>query len=124
MARKKSYTVRCDGDGCGKLAEVEDENFMPEGWIQIRVPNDMGRLPNSGFDLCSLKCVGKWARGRSEVLNGKGKATVHRYPCPSCGDEVAPQGFQHHFRTQHPEDDYDTALEIYKTSSKVSDENA
>lgn len=123
MAIKESITVRCDGDGCMKYADVHEKQARPVGWYQIRLVDEAGRTGNAAaFDLCSLKCVTKWARGRAEIVGeslGDETRNGHRrgpykktVVCPFCsdGNPFAPQGLALHIRAVHPDHTYDEAL--------------
>lgn len=69
MARRQVSIVRCDGDGCKEYAEVEDTTKTPDGWYQIRLAGPDNKLGNTGFDLHSLRCVERWAKGRKNALS-------------------------------------------------------
>lgn len=127
MAIKESITVRCDGDGCKNYADVHEKQVRPVGWYQVRLVDDAGRPGQAGsFDLCSLRCLSRWAHGRAEVVgeplgDERRNGNAHRRPyektitCPFCpegnGRRFAAQGFSHHVRSTHPDHSYEEALE-------------
>lgn len=118
MSRKKLVAIRCDGDGCGKMAEIENESVMPVGWLTIQLPDDGGRLaPERRFDLCSLRCVQRWAKARAqitgEISTNTSQASYIKSPCPICEIPIAPQGLRQHVSVQHPEEDYETVKALY-----------
>lgn len=69
--RRQTTIIRCDGNGCKEVAEVESLGFTPEGWYRIQVADTNDKIqPNQGFDLHSLRCVEKWAHERRMALEG------------------------------------------------------
>lgn len=77
--RKQTTIIRCDGDGCNTYAEVMDSNETPDGWHRVAAAHG-GKLDlKTAFDLCSLRCVEKWAKARRAFLkdtgNGRGAGT-------------------------------------------------
>lgn len=103
--RKQVITVRCDGDGCKSYADVADLRETPAGWYHVAQANEAGKT-NGGFDLCSTKCIERWAKGRRIALGETEKKTGdHRHRrviCPECTTEIGVQGFHHHFHSVHP----------------------
>lgn len=95
MAVKKSIIVKCDGDGCKNYIEVPSESTHPADWFRIYDYRDA--KDNVHFDLCSLKCVERWAKGRRAVIPALGN-----HPCGMC-DFVATslQGLREHERSAH-----------------------
>lgn len=108
--RRQMTAIRCDGNGCGTMIEIDEKTQMPEGWISLRLPDSEGRIGTAGsgsFDLCSLRCVEKWARGRRDVRGEKRKGAPTNYtrrPCPVCDAPVAPQGLVMHVTNSHPDE--------------------
>jgi hypothetical protein len=67
MSRRQATIIKCDGNGCKKIVEVETLDTAPEGWHRVQ-PSKNGRYDtNSSFDLCSLDCVRRWATGRKQA---------------------------------------------------------
>ena len=67
--REMKIVIRCDGNGCPNTEEVETKDRRPPCWYHIKKTHNDGRLqPYEGFDLCSLRCVGRWAKARAEVI--------------------------------------------------------
>lgn len=81
--KKMTTIIRCDGNGCKTVEEIPDKNIYPDHWYHIQQVDSAGRLKQDGFDLCGLKCVEKWAKGRrqTEIDNSH-----HEYICdvPGC----------------------------------------
>lgn len=112
--RRQMTAIRCDGNGCGTMIEIDEKTQMPEGWISLRLPDSEGRIGTAGsgsFDLCSLRCVEKWARGRRDARGDvvkRSRATSAtgylRRPCPVCDAPVAPQGLVMHVTNVHPDE--------------------
>lgn len=103
--RKQSVTIRCDGDGCQVLADVDNVQQTPFGWYHVSQASEDLKLPATGaggWDFHDLRCVEKWSKARRIVL-GEAKtstpATV--VMCPECGDELGAQGFPNHWRSRH-----------------------
>jgi hypothetical protein len=103
--KKESITVRCDGNGCKTIADVETLQHYPADWYHIKKVTADGKIqPNTGFDFCSLKCVHNWSKARAEVL-GEPIVARSRNPvgvrdknreCPKCHEMFYPQGFALH----------------------------
>lgn len=107
MARKQSFTVRCDGDGCRSYEDVDSLDRLPEGWYQVGTPDGLGRVQKSDcFDLCSLPCVEKWAKARRIALGGdtKKRGYERTKKCPYCEEVFSPQGLSLHIRSNHVEE--------------------
>lgn len=68
--RETATYVKCDGDGCATMAKVARDTETPDGWIRISEYHE-GQA-GANFDLCSLRCVERWARGRRLFLAGMG----------------------------------------------------
>jgi hypothetical protein len=102
MARKTSHTVRCDGDGCKSFVDVETVSQVPEDWYSIAVADAAGR-PKASFDMCSLKCVEKWAKARRQALPDA-RTNYVKKPCDYCTEEFSPQGMVLHMKSIHPEE--------------------
>ena len=118
--RRETIIIRCDGNGCQQLAEIDDKSRMPEGWHQIRTPDSEGRIGTAGsgmFDLCSLRCVIAWARGRAEAIGQPLPTRVERpsavAPCPICDMPVALKGLHTHVTHHHPDEDYAAVRELW-----------
>ena len=106
MALSEAITIRCDGDGCPISADVEDKARRPEGWYHVKLATADGRLqPHEGFDLCSLRCVQRWAKARSAAIgetNGRvGGTYAKTAECPECHEMFAPQGLNLHRSSAH-----------------------
>ena len=108
--RRQSITIRCDGDGCKNIADVEDLNAMAVGWYRVFKATEDGKLGREGWDLCSLRCVGRWSKGRAAAIgeappasNGGSKQgqSNKRVVCPACGHSAAVQGFHQHWKAHH-----------------------
>jgi hypothetical protein len=138
MARKHSFTVRCDNPGCRTFEDVE-EGKTPEGWYNVRQANAAQWLSNGltgTFDLCSLACVSAWADQRETALAFHRVPTAEeverpeptpeptpepkvgntgrqhaKLPCPFCDKLCAPQGMPRHLLFAHGE----VALELYRS---------
>lgn len=67
MAVEEAVMVTCDR--CKKVEKVAERKEIPTGWIRANIGNDE-RKPNGHFDLCSLTCVGIWAKERKQFLGG------------------------------------------------------
>lgn len=77
--RETATFIQCDGDGCSTMAKVVDKSETPDGWYRIAEAK-AGKLDlNNAFDLCSLRCIEKWAKARrrhmAEIGNGNGART-------------------------------------------------
>lgn len=80
MARKTTTIVRCDNPTCKNLGEVEDLKLTPEGWYRIGQADARGTVTMTvgTFDLCSIRCVEKWAKERRVALDGLAEQNGHR----------------------------------------------
>lgn len=133
--RRETIIIRCDGDGCQKIAEVEDKSRMPEGWVQIRTPDSEGRIGTGAsglFDLCSLRCTSKWALARAQILGeitprGPEANAGFKAPCPLCDMLVGIKGLHTHVKAVHPGEDYIAARQLWDESAaalqRIADNN-
>jgi len=80
MARKQTYIVKCDNNGCKAMAEVLDPNEAPEGWVLVQVAQPDQKLGfkfarESAKEFHSLRCLENWAKNRRKFLASEGKPT-------------------------------------------------
>ncbi len=77
MARRQTTIVRCDRNGCNRLAEILDPNEAPPGWLIVYTEKNYKYVSrNEAHEFCSEKCVSRWALDRDKYLrestNGNG----------------------------------------------------
>ena len=93
MARKTTTIVRCDNPTCKEVGEIEDLKNTPPGWYRIGQADDNEKIqPVAGsFDVCSLRCMEKWAKERRLALDGNGHKRTggpgtarDNWKCPVC----------------------------------------
>lgn len=104
--RKQSVTIRCDGDGCQTIADVETLADTPAGWYRVaKATEDMKTpgLQNGGWDFHSLRCVEKWAKARRVVVGDEPVSRYAQVVCPGCDSPIASQGFSAHWTSKHSE---------------------
>lgn len=100
--RKQSVTVRCDGDGCKSYVDVDDLRQTPATWYHVDQADALGKVqPHGGFDLCSVKCVEKWAKARRPIVEKT--PAGRRVLCPECTEPIGARGLNHHYRSKHPD---------------------
>jgi hypothetical protein len=106
MARKQTTIIQCDNPTCKTVAEVAELKETPEGWYKIQQADIHFKTNNIGFDLCSLKCIEKWAKERKALLgtvlpeeNTSSLGHIQTVPktvCGICDEPVDSRGLRVH----------------------------